>query len=154
MNNLRELYQETIFDHYRQPRNFGELSDANRKAEGFNPLCGDKIKLYLKVLDGVIHDAHFEGSGCAISTASASLMTENLKGKREAEALQMLDKFQSMVTNTAQTENPIKNDLGKLEVLAGVREFPQRIKCATLAWHTMKAALENTEDISEPVTTE
>lgn len=159
MNDLRELYQEMIFDHYRQPRNFGQLSDANRNAEGYNPLCGDKVKLYLKVQDGVIHDAHFEGAGCAISTASASLMTESLKGKREAEALQLLDKFQSMVTGVTTAEDLKKNDLGKLTVLAGVREFPERIKCATLAWHTMKAALENkenesTEKIIAPVTTE
>jgi nitrogen fixation NifU-like protein len=146
MNDLRELYQETIFDHYRQPRNFGRLEGANRHAEGYNPLCGDKVTLYLQVEDGVIKDASFEGSGCAISTASASLMTESLKGKREADALHLLDKFHGLVTGTATAD-----DLGKLAVLAGVREFPQRVKCATLAWHTMQAALANVE---EPVTTE
>lgn len=146
MNNLRELYQETIFDHYRQPRNFGQLDRANRRAEGYNPLCGDKVTLYLRVEDGVIRDASFEGSGCAISTASASLMTESLKGKREEEALHLLGKFHDLVTGIATAE-----DLGKLAVLAGVREFPQRVKCATLAWHTMKAALQNVE---KPVTTE
>jgi len=146
MNDLRELYQETIFDHYRQPRNFGRLEGANRRAEGYNPLCGDKVTLYLQVEDGVIKDASFEGSGCAISTASASLMTESLKGKREADALRLLDKFHGLVTGTATAD-----DLGKLAVLAGVREFPQRVKCATLAWHTMQAALANVE---EPVTTE
>jgi len=146
MNDLRELYQETIFDHYRQPRNFGRLQAANRRAEGYNPLCGDKVTLYLQVEDGVIKDASFEGSGCAISTASASLMTESLKGKREEEALHLMDKFHSIVTGTATAD-----DLGKLAVLAGVREFPQRVKCATLAWHTMQAALANVE---EPVTTE
>ncbi|MFA7349250.1 MAG: SUF system NifU family Fe-S cluster assembly protein [Methylotenera sp.] len=146
MNDLRELYQETIFDHYHQPRNFGRLQGANRRAEGYNPLCGDKVTLYLRVEGGVIRDARFEGSGCAISTASASLMTENLKGKREEEALQLLDKFHGMVTGSTMT-----SDLGKLAVLAGVTEFPQRVKCATLAWHTMKAALQN---IDEPVTTE
>ncbi len=146
MNDLRELYQETIFDHYRQPRNLGRLEDANRHAEGYNPLCGDKVTLYLRVEDGVIRDASFEGSGCAISTASASLMTESLKGKREEEALHLLGKFHDLVTGIATDE-----DLGKLAVLAGVREFPQRVKCATLAWHTMKAALQN---IEEPVTTE
>lgn len=146
MNDLRELYQETIFDHYRQPRNFGQLDGANRHAEGYNPLCGDKVTLYLRVEDGVIRDASFEGSGCAISTASASLMTESLKGKREEEALHLLGKFHDLVTGIATAE-----DLGKLAVLAGVREFPQRVKCATLAWHTMKAALQNVE---EPVTTE
>ncbi|MDP3744134.1 MAG: SUF system NifU family Fe-S cluster assembly protein [Methylotenera sp.] len=146
MNDLRELYQETIFDHYRQPRNFGRLQAANRRAQGYNPLCGDKVTLYLQVEDGVIKDASFEGSGCAISTASASLMTESLKGKREEEALHLMDKFHSIVTGTATAD-----DLGKLAVLAGVREFPQRVKCATLAWHTMQAALANVE---EPVTTE
>ena len=146
MNDLRELYQEMIFDHYRQPRNFGPLEGANRKAEGYNPLCGDKVKLYLLVVDGVISDASFEGSGCAISTASASLMTESLKGKREDEALNLLKKFHALVTGAATPD-----DMGKLAVLAGVREFPQRVKCATLAWHTMQAALEN---IDEPVTTE
>lgn len=146
MNDLRELYQETILDHYRQPRNFGRLNTANRKAVGFNPLCGDKLTLYLQVEDGVIRDASFEGDGCAISTASASLMTEKLKGKREEEVLSLLDKVHDMLTGTASADG-----LGKLAVLAGVREFPQRVKCATLAWHTMKAALENVE---EPVTTE
>ena len=146
MSDLHELYQETIFDHYRQPRNFGLLKDVNRKAEGYNPLCGDKVTLYLRVEDGVIQDVGFEGSGCAISTASASLMTECLKGKRQDEALQLLNKFHDMVTGDAMTD-----DLGKLMVLAGVREFPERVKCATLAWHTMKAALVNP---AEPVTTE
>lgn len=147
MNDLRELYQEVIFDHYRRPRNFGKPESANHEAEGYNPLCGDKVKVYLKVEDGVIRDAHFEGSGCAISTASASLMTESLKGKREDEALRLLEDFHRMVTGVGrQTGN-----LGKLEALAGVREFPQRVKCATLAWHTLQAAL---KDQHEPVTTE
>ena len=146
MNDLRELYQETILDHYRQPRNAGSMVDANRMAEGFNPLCGDKVKLYLKVEDGVISDARFEGSGCAIATASASLMTESIKGKRKEEALLLLEDIHAMVTGGGTMGN-----MGKLEVLAGVHEFPQRVKCATLAWHTLKAALENTE---EPVTTE
>lgn len=146
MNELRELYQEVIFDHYRQPRNYGPLPSANHSADGYNPLCGDKVKVSLRVENGVIRDAHFEGSGCAISTASASLMTESLKGKREAEALRMLDDFHRMVTGGA-----VVGGLGKLEALAGVREFPQRVKCATLAWHTLQAALENRH---EPVTTE
>lgn len=146
MNDLRELYQETILDHYRQPRNSGRLADANRVAEGFNPLCGDKLTLYMKVKDGVIQDASFEGTGCAIAMASASLMTENIKGKPEAEALQLLDSIRLMVTGGTR-----KNDMGKLEVLSGVHEYPQRVKCATLAWHTMKAALEN---IHDPVSTE
>ncbi|MFZ2163784.1 MAG: SUF system NifU family Fe-S cluster assembly protein [Sideroxyarcus sp.] len=146
MNDLRELYQETILDHYRQPRNAGSMADANRTAEGFNPLCGDKVKLYLKVEDGVISDARFEGSGCAIATASASLMTESIIGKRKEEALKLLGNIHAMVTGGSTL-----GSMGKLEVLAGVHEFPQRVKCATLAWHTLKAALENSE---EPVTTE
>ena len=146
MNDLRELYQETILDHYRQPRNFGRMADANRKAEGFNPLCGDKVTLYLRVENGMITDATFEGTGCAIATASASLLTESIKGKLEDEALSLLNKIHCMVISGSKN-----NDVGKLEVLAGVHEFPQRVKCATLAWHTMKAAIEN---IQEPVTTE
>ena len=146
MNELRELYQEVIFDHYRQPRNFGQMSDANCKAEGYNPICGDKVKLYLQVENGMIRDARFEGTGCAISTASASLMTEMIKGKSKQQALDILHKFHNMVTGTASAE-----DLGKLAALAGVSEFPERVKCATLAWHTMKAALEN---VQEAVTTE
>lgn len=146
MTDLRELYQETIFDHYRQPRNYGRLEGANRKAEGYNPLCGDKVTLYLRVDDGVIRDASFEGSGCAIATASASLMTESIKGKHEDEALRLLENIQGMVTGGNTT-----GDIGKLRVLAGVHEFPERVKCATLAWHTMKAALEN---LVAPVSTE
>lgn len=146
MSDLRELYQETILDHYRQPRNFGRLAGANRMAEGYNPLCGDRVKLYLQVENGVIRDARFEGSGCAIATASASLMTESIKGKREGEALQLLEKIHGMVSDGATA-----GDAGKLEVLAGVHEFPQRVKCATLAWHTLKAAIENSV---EPVATE
>ena len=146
MTDLRELYQETVLDHYRQPRNAGRLVDANRTAQGFNPLCGDKLTLYLKVEDGVIRDVSFEGSGCAIATASASLMTESIKGKREEEALQLLQNIHGMVIEGDKT-----GDMGKLDVLAGVHEFPERVKCATLAWHTMKAALEST---GLPVTTE
>lgn len=147
-DNLRELYQETIFDHYRRPRNFGRPDGANREAQGYNPLCGDQVKVYLRVEDGVVKDAGFEGGGCAISTASASLMTESLKGRQEAEALRLLEEFQRMVTGAAPAPG-----LGKLEALAGVREFPQRVKCATLAWHTMRAALEQ-EHGQEAVTTE
>jgi nitrogen fixation NifU-like protein len=140
MNDLRDLYQDTILDHYRQPRNFGHLDNANCAAEGFNPLCGDKLSLYLRVRDGIIEDIHFEGSGCAIATASASLMTECLKGKSQAEALKLLKNFHGAITGVL----PV-GDLGKLEVLAGISEFPERVKCATLAWHTMKAALENNQ---------
>ncbi len=146
MSDLRELYQEVIFDHNRNPRNFGHPADANRKAEGYNPLCGDMVTVYLKVENGRIVDAAFEGSGCAISTASASLMTEALKGKTEAEAERLFEGFHGMVAGAGGT-----GDLGKLEVLSGVREFPARVKCATLAWHTLSAALKNT---GQPVSTE
>ncbi|MBS1154614.1 MAG: iron sulfur cluster assembly protein SufU [Proteobacteria bacterium] len=137
MSDLRELYQEMVMDHGRRPRNFGPLPEANHHAEGFNPLCGDRLTLYLKIDNGVISDLRFEGSGCAISTASASLMTEALKGKTVAEAEALFAGFHALVTGGEETSVP----LGKLEVLGGVREFPARIKCATLAWHTLQAAL-------------
>lgn len=148
MTDLRDLYQEVILDHGRRPRNFGPLAGANRHAEGFNPLCGDRLTLHLSVQDGVVLDARFEGSGCAISTASASLMTEALKGKTEAEAEAMFDAFHDMLTGPESAESA---PLGKLEVLAGVREFPTRVKCATLAWHTLDAALHRSD---APVSTE
>ena len=147
MSDLRDLYQEVILDHYRKPRNFRSLADANRKAEGFNPLCGDRLTLYVKLKDGVIADASFEGSGCAISTASASLLTESIKGKTEHEAEMLFQGFRDVVTG----EGTPNVDLGKLDVLAGVREFPVRVKCATLAWHTLRAALASQK---EPVSTE
>ncbi len=148
MSDLRDLYQEVILDHYRKPRNFRSLADANRKAEGFNPLCGDRLTLYVKLKDGVIADATFEGSGCAISTASASLLTESIKGKTEHEAEMLFQGFRDVVAGGGGTPNV---DLGKLDVLAGVREFPVRVKCATLAWHTLRAALARQ---TEPVSTE
>jgi nitrogen fixation NifU-like protein len=138
MNDLHDLYQDLIFDHYKRPRNRHALEHASHQAEGHNPLCGDTVKVYLQVEDGVVRDATFEGGGCAISTASASLMTEALKGKRLDEVERLFEGFHDMVTGQA----PGETDLGKLEVLAGVREFPARVKCATLAWHTLKAALE------------
>ena len=137
---LRNLYQEVIVDHSRRPRNFGPLADANQQAEGFNPLCGDKLVLHLKVVDGVIRDARFEGVGCAISTATASLMTEALKDCPISAAEALFASFHHMLTGERQAGD---SPLGKLEVLAGVREFPSRIKCATLAWHTLLAALHN-----------
>jgi SUF system NifU family Fe-S assembly protein len=149
MPDLRDLYQEVILDHGRRPRNFGPLAGANRHAEGFNPLCGDRLTLHLKVDDGLIREARFEGSGCAISTASASLMTEALKGKSEAEAEALFGAFHARLTNDAAAHSAVP--LGKLEVLSGVREFPVRVKCATLAWHTLEAAL---HQASTPVTTE
>ncbi|NMG31742.1 Fe-S cluster assembly sulfur transfer protein SufU [Aromatoleum evansii] len=148
MPELRDLYQELIIDHGRRPRNFGALADANHRAEGFNPLCGDRITLFVKTREGVIEDVRFEGTGCAISTASASLMSEALKGRTEAEARALFDGFHALVTGEGAAEQA---PLGKLEVLAGVAEFPARVKCATLAWHTLIAAL---RDQSAPVTTE
>ncbi|WP_028212502.1 Fe-S cluster assembly sulfur transfer protein SufU [Paraburkholderia mimosarum] len=140
MSNLRELYQETIFDHYRRPRNCRTVPGANHCAEGYNPLCGDRITLYLRIEEGVVKDAGFEGAGCAIATASASLMTEALKGRTQAEVEALFERFHAMAT--APADRPVPDEgLGKLAVLAGVREFPARIKCATLAWHTLHAAL-------------
>jgi nitrogen fixation protein NifU and related proteins len=137
-----ELYQEIIIDHSKRPRNHHSMEDANCKAEGYNPLCGDKLKLYLKLEDDVVRDASFVGSGCAISTASASLMTESLKGKTKDQALKLLDKFHELLT----TDTPVSQELGKLVVFCGVREYPARVKCATLAWHTLKSALDNSGD--------
>jgi len=144
---IDDLYQETILDHSKRPRNHHSMDDANRKAEGYNPLCGDKLKLYLKLEGDVVQDASFEGAGCAISTASASLMTESLKGKTREEALKLLDKFHDLLT----TDTPASRDLGKLVVFCGVRDYPARVKCATLAWHTLKSALTSSGDT---VTTE
>jgi nitrogen fixation protein NifU and related proteins len=143
-----DLYQEIILDHSKRPRNCHAMADANRRAEGYNPLCGDKLRLYIKVEDDMVKDVSFEGSGCAISTASASLMTESLKGKSRGEALKLLEKFHELLT----TETPISNDLGKLVVFCGVRDYPARVKCATLAWHTLKSALNGGAD--EAVSTE
>jgi nitrogen fixation NifU-like protein len=139
MSDLRDLYQEVIFDHYKRPRNRHALEHASHEAEGHNPLCGDDVKVYLDVEGGVIRDAAFEGGGCAIATASASLMTEALKGRRVEEVEHLFGEFHDMVTGR---EAPAHGKLGKLEVLGGVREFPARVKCATLAWHTLRAALE------------
>jgi nitrogen fixation protein NifU and related proteins len=135
---LNDLYQEVILDHNRRPRNFHALADANHTAEGHNPLCGDRLTLYLKVQDGVVTDVSFEGAGCAISKASASLMTDAVKGKSVIEAEALFERFHRMVTTPP--EQPVE-DLGKLSALAGVREFPVRVKCASLAWHTLKAAM-------------
>jgi nitrogen fixation NifU-like protein len=147
MNDLRELYQEVILDHRKRPRNFRDMAGANRRVNGFNPLCGDKITVYLRVEGGVIRDVSFQGSGCAISTASASMMTESLVGKPVEEALEMFRSFHQLVTG----QEGGQEGLGKLAVFAGVAEFPVRVKCATLPWHTLKAALEESK---EPVTTE
>jgi nitrogen fixation NifU-like protein len=144
MSELTDLYQEVILDHNRRPRNFHALANASHRAEGYNPLCGDRLTLYLSVNEGVITEAAFEGAGCAISKASASMMTETLKGKTLAEADALFQRFHRMVTTPP--DQPVE-DMGKLSSLAGVREFPIRVKCASLAWHTFKAALAN-----EPIT--
>ncbi len=146
MSELTDLYQEVILDHNRQPRNFRKLPDANRSAEGFNPLCGDHIYLYIKLGNDRIEEIGFQGSGCAISKASSSLMTTLVKGKSAAEINPLFEKFHDMVTG--QPPKDPKEDLGKLKVFAGVAEFPARVKCASLAWHTLKAALEGKNMIS------
>src|SRR3990172_3236544 len=140
MSELSELYQEVILDHNKSPRNFHRLADANRKAEGYNPLCGDQITVYVKVEDDVIKEISFEGSGCAISKASASMMTESLKGKTAAEAEALFDRVHKMLTGDPGA-NGGAADLGKLAVLSGVCQFPARVKCASLSWHTFHAAM-------------
>ena len=142
LDQIRDLYQEVVFDHNRNPRNFRIMEDANRKIEGFNPLCGDRITLYVKVIDGKIEDVSFQGAGCAISTASASLMTEIVQGKTEQEAEQLFELFHRITTGKNGDETNLE-DLGKLAVLAGVRAYPARVKCATLAWHSLQSALKN-----------
>lgn len=165
MPDLRELYQEVILDHSKKPRNYREMTNARRRADGYNPLCGDKFTVYVDLEDGVVKDITFQGSGCAISKASASMMTEKLKGKTFAEAEALFSTFHDLVTGkpgggqgsaapgAAGKCSPGQGsaDLGKLKVFAGVCEFPVRVKCATLAWHTMRAALEQK---AETVSTE
>ena len=140
MMDLRELYQEVILDHSKRPRNRREMPEANRRAEGYNPLCGDRATVFLHLDDGVVRDVSFEGSGCSISTASASMMTEALRGKSVAEVEALFQRFHELVTTGP--EKAAGPELGKLAVFGGVREFPMRVKCASLAWHTMRAALE------------
>ncbi|HEX5133987.1 MAG TPA: SUF system NifU family Fe-S cluster assembly protein [Thermoanaerobaculia bacterium] len=141
MGDLRDLYQEVILDHSRRPRNFGELAGANRHAEGYNPLCGDRETVYVRLENGVLEDVGFRGAGCAISTASASMMTESVKGKTLAEAEALFERFHDLITGNDGATKTGRPDLGKLAVFSGVREFPVRVKCATLPWHTLKAAL-------------
>ena len=143
---LRELYQEVILDHNKRPRNFRVPDPVNRKAEGYNPLCGDKITVFLYIEGDVIKDLGFQGTGCAISKASASMMTDALKGKTMEQANAFFDQFHAMVTAPA-TSGVETDALGKLAVLAGVREYPMRVKCASLAWHTMKAAMKAAHDV-------
>jgi nitrogen fixation NifU-like protein len=149
MSDLRELYQEVILDHHKKPRNFRKLADPCRHVEGYNPLCGDKVTVYLQVENGRVKDLSFQGSGCAISTASASMMTESLRGKTIPEAEALFRTFHQLLTGDAATVD--EGQLGKLAVFAGVREFPMRVKCATLAWHTFSAALAGEK---KPVSTE
>ena len=149
MSELNDLYQEVILDHNRRPHNFRVIDPATAKQEGYNPLCGDRLTLYVKVEDGIIRDVAFQGSGCAISKASASLMTDAVKGKTVEAARSLFDRFHQMITSPPGSPLP---ELGKLSVLAGVRDFPTRVKCAGLAWHTLKAAV--SEQAAGPVTTE
>ncbi len=146
MSELRELYQEVILDHNKRPRNFKALENANRKAEGYNPLCGDRLTVYLKVEGDVIRDVSFVGSGCAISKASASLMTDSLKGRTVAEMTDLFERFHQLVTSPPDAPSNTER-LGKLAVFSGVREFPVRVKCASLAWHTAKAALAAKDEV-------
>jgi nitrogen fixation NifU-like protein len=141
MSDLRELYQEVILDHNKRPRNFHKMPEANHLAEGHNPLCGDVVTVYVHLDDDVITDISFEGSGCAISKASASMMTAELKGKTVGEAETLFQSFHDLVTGDPTTEGDAE-ELGKLAVFSGVREYPARVKCASLAWHTLRAALE------------
>jgi nitrogen fixation NifU-like protein len=145
MSELRELYQATILDHNKSPRNFRVPEGATRHADGHNPLCGDKISVYVAIDDHTLRDVGFQGSGCAISTASASLMTVAVKGKPIVDALRLFDQFHALLT----TGGEASEALGKLAVFAGVREFPMRVKCATLAWHTLRNALEGKQEAAK-----
>jgi nitrogen fixation NifU-like protein len=148
MSELRDLYQEVILDHNRKPRNCYVMDCANRSADGHNPLCGDTVKVYLRIEDGVIEEISFQGHGCAICTASSSLMTEAVKSKKVDEVKELFDEFHEMLTGVAAEQGL---ELGKLRVFEGVREYPVRVKCATLAWHTLNAAIDKND---LPVTTE
>ena len=145
MSDLNDLYQEVILDHNKRPRNFRKIEGASHHADGYNPLCGDKLSLTMQVDGDRVADVAFEGSGCAISKASASLMTDIVKGKSVDEVRSLFERFHKMVTTPP--DQPVE-DMGKLSVLAGVREFPVRVKCASLAWHTLKAALDRKEAAS------
>ena len=140
MSDLRDLYQEVILDHNKRPRNFGPMADATAQAQGHNPLCGDRVTVFVRLDGDRIADVSFEGSGCAISRASASLMTDSVKGGGVADADELFRKFQTLLT-AGPASTPDLTDIGKLEVLAGVRDYPSRIKCATLAWHALQAAI-------------
>ena len=148
---LRDLYQEVILDHSKRPRNFHAMAKADRQAEGYNPLCGDRETVYLDLDGDVVKDVSFQGAGCAISTASASMMTETVKGKTRAEADALFARFHDLITGKAEAGSAASPELGKLAVFSGVREYPVRVKCATLPWHTLKAALAGE---NAPVSTE
>ena len=147
MSELSELYQQVILDHNKKPRNFRKLETANHSAEGYNPLCGDQLTVYLHVEDDAVKEVSFEGSGCAISKAAASMMTQAVKGKNKQEAEQLFTEFHGMVTGELDEETS-DNSLGNLKIFAGVRDFPVRVKCATLPWHTLHAALNKEELVS------
>jgi nitrogen fixation protein NifU and related proteins len=147
MSDLDELYQEVILDHNRSPRNYRAMANANRRAQGYNPLCGDHVTVYLDLEEGVIKDISFQGSGCAISKASASMMTAELKGKTETEAKELFENVHKMLTGESNEQEGPK-DVGKLKILSGVCKFPARVKCASLAWHTVNSALKGGEEIA------
>ena len=147
MSELSELYQQVILDHNKKPRNFRKLENANHTAEGYNPLCGDQLTIYLDLEDDLVKEVGFEGSGCAISKASASMMTQAVKGKSKEQVESLFQEFHSMVTGELNEETE-ENNLGNLKIFAGVREFPVRVKCATLAWHTLHAALNKQVQVS------
>jgi nitrogen fixation NifU-like protein len=146
MSDLRELYQEVILDHSKQPRNFRRPGNANREARGDNPLCGDKVTVFLTIEDGKVADVGFQGRGCAISMASASLMTDIIKGKSEAEARVLFERFHDEMTGKSACHGAAAGELDKLTVLSGVRDYPMRVKCATLSWHTLMAALDKRQE--------
>jgi nitrogen fixation NifU-like protein len=150
MSELDDLYQEVILDHNKSPRNFRAMAEANRKADGYNPLCGDQVTIFVNVVDGVINDISFQGSGCAISKASASMMTSELKGKSETNADALFEGVHKMLTGEGDVD-AIAGKVGKLQILSGVCKFPARVKCASLAWHTLQAALKGQ---AQPASTE
>jgi len=147
MSDLRSLYQEVILDHSKKPHNYRVMDNADREADGYNPLCGDRVRIYLKLDGDRISDVSFRGSGCAISTASASILTDTLKGKTQAEADALFETFHDLVTGK-DLANGESSVLGKLAVFSGVSEFPARVKCATLAWHTMRSALAGNPEVT------
>lgn len=147
MSDLSALYQEVILDHNRRPRNFGVMEDADHHSEGFNPLCGDRVSVYVKLNESVVDQISFQGSGCAISVASASIMTESLKGRKLEEVKALFERFHRLVTGNLDSQDLSELDLGKLVVFGGVSRYPVRVKCATLTWHTLRAALEKRNQV-------